>query len=516
VDKCSVARSGGAHASILLATLAVCLVAGLGVLLRIPSAWAQQGDWSTPINISNTPNNSWFPDLAVDARGDVHVVWCETTHVEGRGEMEQVLYTRWDGSHWSSPIDLLPPQFFIYRPAIALKGGNELVMVFRRNMVGGNALHYTSAHVSRASSAGNWASPRFVGARRHNYMADLGTDARGRIHLLFDDLGNPEEDECLGGCGDIYYRYSTDGGHAWSAPVNLSRSPVGSSREQMEVDGRGVVYAVWDEGWDRLSGVGEPRYSVYRFSPDGGESWGPQIRIMYPTTGTAQLTVGADGQGGVMLVWRVISRDEIFYQWSTDDGMSWSPPDTLPQVFARPWATPFDMYDMATDSAGHIHLLVVGRERLDPDAPLGVYHLIWDGTAWSRPDRIYIGQGYPEYPKLVISRGNQLYAVWFVRDILWDLGQYEIWYSSSQTDAPYETPLPIPVTPTPSSPLFASVSVSTVVPTLVPEIKQGGMPENVYTERDEIKDLIVALSPIAATVLLLVAVRKGWVSRIRR
>ena len=172
------------------------------------------------------------------------------------------------------------------------------------------------------------------------------------------------------------------------------------------------------------------------------------------------------------------------------------------------------MYDMAADSAGHIHLVAVGGEILD--APLAVYHLEWDGISWSKAETIYAGGGFPEYPKIAISRGNQLHVAWFVREALWEDRTREIWYSSSQSAAPSQTPVPSPTptsTPTPA-PLPSPTPTITPYPTLGPS--STDLPEGLYTDSDEALRLIIALSPVMLVILLIVVVRLGWFSRLFR
>jgi hypothetical protein len=61
----------------------------LGVLMlaswEASGASAQIGVWTGPVNISQTSDASWFPDLAVDSTGNVHVIWCETEPPECGG-----------------------------------------------------------------------------------------------------------------------------------------------------------------------------------------------------------------------------------------------------------------------------------------------------------------------------------------------------------------------------------------------------------------------------------------------
>jgi hypothetical protein len=54
--------------------------------------------WDLPIKIpSPQESNSWFPNLAVDSKGNVHFVWCETFS-DSEGELESIYYSMWNGS----------------------------------------------------------------------------------------------------------------------------------------------------------------------------------------------------------------------------------------------------------------------------------------------------------------------------------------------------------------------------------------------------------------------------------
>jgi len=472
---------------------------------------AQTESWTKPVNISNTPNGSWFPDLAVDSLGNVHVVWCETTSLEGGGMKEQVYYSMWDGRTWSTPNDIVPPSADIIRNAIATDAFDNLNLLFGGSVYRNLSIYHTQASPESGWLATSWSEPRLVSINGNSYMADIAVDSKGVIHVIFDDRGEPLS-EARPGYADIFYRRSSDGGKTWSYPVNLSRSPTGSSRAQMEIDSNDNIHVVWDEGWDRLSGQGAPVFSTYTSSSDGGESWSSLTSFSYPEGTNAQLAVGIDGQGGVVVVWRATSRPEIFYAWSSDNGASWSPPMVIPGIFARPWTVPFDMYDMATDSGGHIHLVVAGRLSLEEDR-LGVYHLEWDGATWSPPTAIFGGAGFPEYPKVVISEGNKLHVAWFVRDNLWEVGNYEIWYSSSQSASPAQTPVP-PPTSTPTStatPLATATPTATPYPTLAPV--GTALPDGLYTESDDLIRLLVGLVPVLILATAIFAVKFGWLRR---
>jgi hypothetical protein len=515
-----VRKESGGHSFRLVGTL----TATLGVLLLMvltSYSSAQVSYWSEPVNISNTPNNSWFPDLAVDSSNNVHVVWCETTDRVKAGleeGWERAFYTMWDGTSWSEPNDIIPPTEPIIRNAMVVDEYDVLHLTFRYYVPGHfTGIYYSQAPAISAWSALSWSKPRLISARGMNYASDLALDKDGTLHVVFDDQGDAEHKRCPS-CADIYYRRSTDRGRTWSPPVNLSGTPLGSSREQIEIDASGTIHVTWDEGWDRLSGRGDPIYSAYTFSTDIGLTWQEPITIAAPITTTAQLAVGADGQGGAMLVWRIASRrpyehDGIYYQWSSDGGISWSEPTAIAGIFPRPWSGPFDRFDLATDSAGNIHLVAVGRESEEWRSLLRLYHLVWDGDIWSAPEVVFQGGDAPEYPRIVINQGNRLHVVWFTRPEARQ-GNYEIWYSWDRAAAPYQTPVPTPSPTLPSVSELAATDTApqpanpTPFPTVVPGTSQW--PGDLYTEYDELLQLAMGLSPV----LLIVAI--VWVLRRRK
>jgi hypothetical protein len=505
------------------ATMAALVVSPVGIRGRAASvaqAQTTERTWSDPVNISNTTGSSWFPDLAGDSRGNVHVIWCESSELEEGGHKEQVFYSMWNGESWSDSNDIVPPSPDIIRNAIAVDRRDTLHMLFGGSVYGRNyTLYYHRAYVEGAWSAAAWSAPHLVN-QGDSYMGDVAVDSQGTIHVIYDDTIRYEEDTELA-VADIFYRRLVDGEQTWSPPVNLFASRfTGSSRPQMEIDSGDTIHVTWDEGWDRLTGSGDPSYGAYTFSSDGGRTWFPPIVVTHPDSTVAQLTVGSDGRGGVMLVWRAVSQNEIFYQWSTDGGHSWGAPSTIPEIFSRPWTNPFDMYDMAADSAGHIHLVVVGRRVQDNYAPLGVYHLEWDGTAWSGAERIYGEMGFPEYPKIAVSQGNQLHVTWFVRESQWgdpDAGPHQVWYSSGQSTAPHQVVTPLP-TATFMSPTFVPRSTPTPTATPHPTLSADdvGLPDGLKTEGDDVVRLAIALSPVAVVVLIVMATRMGWFGKLRR
>ena len=501
-------------------SLVVSLCTLLGVISFRPSyAQSDSYQWSEPVNVSNTPDASWFPDLVVDSYNNVHIVWCETVRPEKEPVLDERVYHRmWDGNQWSESIDIVASGPDINRNALGIDRRDNLYLTFRYAVSRGIGTVLLQAPAKQAWTAAAWTRPHRLDVKANAYMTDLAVDSQGVLHVVFDDRGVSETEICYTGCSDIYYRRSADQGRTWSSPFNLSHSPAGVTREQIKVDSNDTIHVTWDDGWDRITEAGEPVSASYTFSTDGGKTWAPITSITHPESTVAQLTAGSDGQGGVMLVWRATSRDELYYQWSTDDGQSWGAPSVIPGVFARPWTIPYDMYDMATDSLGHIHLLVVGRQSWAQDALLGVYHLVWDGDRWSTPEMVFAKPGFrPEYPKIVVHEGNQFHAVWFTREgSYWDQQvNREVWYSSSESSAPHQPVTPLP-TFTPIPPTATPNPTPTVTPYPTVSLEGSGLPEGLRTESDEVFRLAIALSPVVLVVLAVGVVRAGRRGKWRR
>ena len=338
----------------------IILIVVVFVIIRTPVFAQSDGAiWNLVTQIpSPFESNSWFPDLAVDREGRVHVVWCETGDLgyEERGG-EGVFYSVWNGKQWLQYVDVIPPQNDIIRTSLAIDNRNQINLVFDYSPPFG--LYYKQASSDRAYLINSWSQPLLVNEKNNTYYSDIAAFG-DYLHVVYDD-GTFFNQVC-DGCADIYYRNSPDGGKSWSSPIPLNNTLTGSSRAQVDVDQNGNLYIAWDEGWDRLTGQGSPEYGIFMFSNNNGETWSDPFKVDYPNSTNMQLTAGADGDGGVMLVWRTIDPiyTGLYYIWSEDYGETWSSPQTVPNFYAKEISDRFDVYDMAADSNGHIHLLAVG------------------------------------------------------------------------------------------------------------------------------------------------------------
>jgi hypothetical protein len=481
-------------------------------------AQSNSNNWSKPIIISGKSQRSWFADLTGDPQGRIYVIWCATTVPLDTGDLDQILYTYYDGTKWSEPNDLIPPNPDITRNAITMDFQGNLIMIRGGDVVNGpRRMYLMQAQASKAWSAQAWSEPKVLNLGI-SYAGDIEIDSSQRIHIVYDDRYRPAGVASADNLSDIYYRNSDDGGKTWSRAISLfPETKTGSARASLTVDGQDILHVTWDEGWDRLTGIVKSAlHGVYISSKDGGTTWSQAKVIQYPNTNVIQTTVGSNNNGGVMLVWRTTIDTNLYYQWSPD-GTRWDSPQMISSINARPYLVPFDRYEMATDSSGNIHLIVTGQHNTDPTPLVGVYHLVWDGKIWSAPEKIYEQENfYPEYPRIKIFNGNEMHAVWNTRqnDAINDDVNKNIWYSKAMTNSPHiKTPLlKNTPTPTPTNPVTpdTSLPVTPTVPGAVPVNGQENSPSSnfftIYTETDYLKVLAVIMSPVLLGLLSLVLV----------
>jgi hypothetical protein len=183
-----------------------------------------------------------------------------------------------------------------------------------------------------------------------------------------------------------------------------------------------------------------------------------------------------------------------------------------------------DRFSLETDSAGHVHLVMVGypaAAEINYDEPPKLMHLTWDGEAWSAPDMIMSNELYPEWPMIAVSSGNQLHVVWYTRSkedlFRSDKAHYRFWYSGKTVAAPATTPLPL-FTPT-SAPLATQAPSPTPLPPtrtpLPPEVLNAPAPTSGPAwELPGVLTILLALLPVVGLFAIPGAII--WVRRRRR
>lgn len=480
--------------------------------------------WSPPIAFER---NGWFPEIVADTTGRIHLAWSNsvinavqsgsTTLREG---YDVVLYTSSaDGITWSDINEIAAlnqttlNNVEVTRPAMLVDHEGMMHMTYRDIN-----LHYANAPVQLAAQANNWSEAKQINSNGLAYFSRLAEDSQGRLHMVYsEDI--PTTDCMI--CYHLMYRNSDDHGETWSRETDISVIPTGSAKPTLLIDNKDNLHITWEAGrGGTLGQLTDPTSVMYTVSYNRGQSWASPIEIAAPEAERSKnVTIGQDGRGNLVMAWWSLPDDTIYYQVSMDNGLTWLQPTLLPGVWGT-WAnvqSRLDMFSMARDSAGNLHMVMVGRTALVSEQ-LSLIHLTWDGAAWSAPDTIVAYNGdQPEWPRVVITNGNELNVVWFVRpeDYIWiaSVDYYKIWFSRARVNAPYapsgQYPTLIPPTPTVATPLPTEIGQSTPYPTPVminATLNPEQLGRDTTSEIGQLGIMAVALVPTLGLVGILLAV----------
>jgi len=241
-------------------------------------------------------------------------------------------------------------------------------------------------------------------------------DEASTLYLLWQDI------VFSGGShgGEIFFARSTDGGHSFSPPINLSNTTAGAGKGRLTAERwsngsfdlaqgpEGRLYAVWSEYEGNL------RFS---YSTDGGQQFStPQTLVSAGDVGAPArgptLAVAADGT--VYLAWAVGDDDaaNIYFSHSTDQGGSFAAPSQVHDSEGHA-----DAPDLAIDSEGTLHLVYA-------ESPGGSFrrsHIYYTQRSPGRdrfraPKDITGGHAQKfervSFPDVALDGDDRLYVVW--------------------------------------------------------------------------------------------------------
>ncbi len=498
----------------------------LALVTAIGKGWtqpthAQDRAWSEPIQLSQFLQFAWFPDIAVDLAGRIHVAW-SSGGVINRQQYDTVMYAfSEDGERWSEPNDILsfrtnPGESAATRPALAVDSQNFLHITYT---------DYLSIFYSRALPEDAWQAPAWEPTRLLTtdgaYFSRI-TVHGSRLHLI---------DTAAYSSGyRVRYRWSDDAGLTWTEPAEISSRSTGAAKPQLLIGRQNDLHVVWESGSGGALGQVGLSTIAYAASYDGGATWRAPLDFTSPLTPTTgrylkSPAIGLDREARLVLVWLLLPDEIIYYNLSEDGGRSWSEPQPISGVRGGNHFTVATLgtYSMLTDSAGQLHLFISGRLASDKQSTGRLLQLTWDGAAWSAPETIAQYEvDAPNWPRAAIRNGNELHVVWYVSRLARQqlTGQQypdlEIWYSRTILDLPAITPAPLPtraptVTPTTTAaatpvPSFGPTATSTFAGPLPTPSEVG-----IYRENDYL--LIAAQSALPVVGLIAVVFVVVWLRR---
>ncbi len=378
-------------------------------------------EWGPDTRLTSNPAWSWGQKVATDY-GWVHVVWSDKR--DGNYEIYYKHSTD-GGDSWDSDMRLTANSAVSRSPSIATGGGYGRVHVVwvdrREGDFGIYYKHSTNGGISWGSDI------RLSHNITDSESPSIATGPGSRVHVVWDDYRY------------IYYRLSTDGGDSWGTETILTNDPGESCQPSIATDDSGRVHLVWFDSRDN-------DYEIYyKRSTDGGNSWGPDVRLTHNVIAESWYPcIATDGSNGVYVVWedRRDGNSEIYYKCSTDGGKTWGEDIRLTNDAVNSWDP-----RIAADNSGRVHL--VWDDNRAGDLNFEIYYKCSpdQGDSWDPDVRLTADDSISVFPSIAIDNSGKLkiHVVWRDnRD-----GNDEIYYKKGGKDIEVNveeepTPLPIP------------------------------------------------------------------------
>ena len=265
----------------------------------------------------------WEPEMEVAPVGAVPALGASGRDVNVFWEVGGQIYCRRSadsGSSWSNPVDLAPGDMVGPDGSMAVDGSNVHVLFSR-----GNELYSKSS----ADAGLTWGQDLSVA--RLTSGTTFFRSSMGASGTRVDVSWTPIDGGTFTTDG-MFYRRSTDGGNSWGPTVELVSAAHLPGRPNTSSLGENVFIVFGDgrDGFDEpcppLPGTPE---IYFKYSADGGETWGPDTRLSaLPGLSNRPTTAAAD-PNIVLAVWEeprdsIPGELELHVARSTDGGANWT------------------------------------------------------------------------------------------------------------------------------------------------------------------------------------------------
>ena len=361
---------------------------GVFIFLSAVSSFAQ---WQPDLGLVTDPSDSYLSYnntrcIAMDG-SNVYIVWMDI-----RDANREIYFKRSTdaGLTWGSDTRLTDNPGWSDSPCIAVSG--PVIHVIW--MDDRDESYYPEIYYKRSTDGGlTWGEdvrltfdPSDPGVPS---IAVTGSD----VHIAWHDIRD--------GNWEIYYKRSIDGGLTWQADQRLTNDPATSERPSIAVSGLSPneeVSVVWDDDRDGDKEI------YFLHSADGGVTWQAQTRLTNSVGESEAACIGAFNSN-VHVTW-VDSRDgnsEIYYKKSTDNGLTWGDDTRLtndPVVSANPSIAVSD---------NNLHIVWIDWR--DGNEEVYYNHSTDNGVSWGPDTRLTNNAANSENAFITVS-GPVVHVLW--------------------------------------------------------------------------------------------------------
>src|SRR5712672_3345151 len=271
--------------------------------------------FSAAKNVSNNTDFSMTPQAAVDAAGNINVVWEDDT-----ANNSNILFGRsTDGGLTFSTQPLSNTVGYSHSPRICVDSKGAINVVWVDDTTGKPVVYFSRSIDGGASFS---APPTMLSSvAAYSASPQVGVDGSGNVSVVWESDSSPVV---------VLFSYSADGGATFSAPANLTTNTTGSIGPQMAIGVDGSINVVWEDDFNFQSDIS------FRRSTDGGLTFSPTINSVATNLSNNSgnsfgAQVAVDLSGNIEVVWtdNTSRNNDILFTRSSDGGATFAPTKNL-------------------------------------------------------------------------------------------------------------------------------------------------------------------------------------------
>ena len=241
-------------------------------------------NWSEATNLTSGNFEQSSPYIWFSNDNIGHLVWHGNNIISSN--YTQIQYSSFDGSSWSSPINITSGNYYQSCPVITSDSNNNLYVAW----YGTDATTSTYNQIRTCRFDGNtWSIPENItSGNYHQYNPSIITDKNDKVYIAWYGLHTLST-------SNTQIRYSIYNENAWSAPSDISAGNYTQSTVSIGVDEENNICSIW-HGKSATSSINQIRYSTY-----SNNTWNTPINI---TSGTFSQSYASIASNDLTIVWQ--------------------------------------------------------------------------------------------------------------------------------------------------------------------------------------------------------------------
>ena len=245
-------------------------------------------NWTTTEVISTeSTGKSYYPSLAVDTLGNVHIIWNDQTNYAGAGTDWDIFYKHWNVSisSWTTTevVSTESTEDSAHSLIAIDTSGNMHIVWSDKTDYAGSGIYPDIFYKRWDASSSSWTTTEVVSTEStsHSYVPSLAIDSARNVHVVWRDGTN------YAGSGpyyDIFYKRWDAFISSWTTTEVVSReSTIDSFVPSLAVDSADNLHVAWDDNTN-YNGAGSDRDIFYKqfAGPSVAPATAPELALIIP------------------------------------------------------------------------------------------------------------------------------------------------------------------------------------------------------------------------------------------